>query len=121
MMVRGIKHDKPRRGTDGNATMTGEFADCRRIDADKSRRIGQRMIEMRDAHRLAIGVEYIVITVGKETVAAIITGRRDEDAALAHLLHDGDATPAWRAAGRAILQIHIDCRQRDDGNLGLGQ
>ena len=55
---------------------------------------------MQDTYRLAERIEHIVVAIGIKTVAAIVAGGGDADAALEHFMHDGHAAPARRAAGR---------------------
>src|ERR1700749_663309 len=78
------------------------------------------MIEMHDTHCLAESVEHVMVAIVRETVAAIIAGGSNRDAAPAHFMDHPDAAPAWRAAGRSVLQIHIEGGQCDDGDLRFG-
>ena len=75
---------------------------------------------MENTHRLPVGIQHIVIAIGMKAVPAIVTCGRDTDAAAEHFLDDGDAPPARRAIFLAILQIHVDGRQRNDRDFGLG-
>src|SRR5271163_962678 len=79
------------------------------------------MIEMQDADRLAEGVDDVVVAIGIKTVAAIVAGGGDADAAPEHFLDHGHAAPAWGASRLAVLQIHIDRRQRDNGDFSRCQ
>ena len=101
--------------------MTFEMADPCRSGANDGRRPGQRVIEMQDADRLAVCIEHIVIAVGVKAVAAIVASRRHADTAALHFMDNGDAAPTRRTPFGAVLQVHIDGWQRDDGDVGLRQ
>src|ERR1700691_5663318 len=78
------------------------------------------MIEMQDTHRLPVGVKYVVIAICMEAIPTVVARGCNPNAAAKHFLDDGDAPPARRAVFLAILQIHIDGRQRNDGDFRLG-
>ena len=76
---------------------------------------------MEDAGRLAEHLEHIEIAVGIEGIAGVVGGDHHLHAGRGQLMQRGDAAPARRAAGLAVLQVHVDHRQRDDGDAGLGE
>ena len=73
-----------------------------------------RMIEMQDARRLAIDLEHVEIAIGVERIARVVARDHHGDARGIELMQRRDAAPARRAAGHAILQIHVAHRQRHD-------
>src|ERR1700739_1721168 len=101
--------------------MADELTDIGRGRADQRRRAGQRMIQMQDADRLTEGIDNVVVAIGIETIAAIVAGRRDPNAAPEHLVNYGNAAPAWRPTLVTVLQVHVDRRKRDDGDVSLSQ
>ena len=92
-------------------------ADGRR--AEQVGPIRGRVIEMQDAGRLAKHLEEIEIAIGVERIAGVVGGDHHGHAGRGQLVQRRDAAPARRAAGLAVLQVHVDERQRDDRDAGL--
>ena len=75
---------------------------------------------MGDAHRLAEDLDHVEIAIGIERIAGVVGGDRDRNPVLDEFVQQGDAAPARRAVGDAVLQVHVAHGQRDDGDAGFG-
>src|SRR5947209_916712 len=78
------------------------------------------MIEVQDARRLAIDLKHVEIAIGIERIARVVARDHYGDARGVELVQGRDATPARRAAGDAVLQIHVAHRQRHDRDARFG-
>jgi len=70
------------------------------------------MIEVQYPNGLTEGIDHVMIAIGMERIAAIVTGDRDWYAAVAHFVDRRDAAPTWRPPIAPILKIKIDGWQR---------
>ena len=73
---------------------------------------------MQDAHALAPHLEHVEIAIGIEGIAHVVAGDHHVDARVAEFVQRGDAAPARRAAGLAVLQEEVAHRQRNDAEPG---
>ena len=92
------------------------FGDCPELPRPDDRlrhraghpgRIGERMIEVQNAHRLTEGINHVVIAISMEWIATIVAGDRDRYAAPAHFVDRRDAAPARRPFTASVLKIKI--------------
>ncbi|HVA12110.1 MAG TPA: hypothetical protein VNF99_02565 [Stellaceae bacterium] len=88
--------------------------------AGKGGHISKGMIKMHDPHRLAEGLDHVVIAIGMERVAAIVAADGDGNPAAAHFLDRCDAAPTRCPTALAILKIKVDRRQGHHGDPRLG-
>ncbi|MPL60722.1 hypothetical protein SDC9_06283 [bioreactor metagenome] len=96
-----------------------EAAGAGGVRGEGARPVGAGVVEMRDPRRLAHHLDHVEIAIGIERIAGVVGGEADVDAARSHLVHQRHPAPARRAAGRAVLQVHVAHRQADDIQPGL--
>jgi hypothetical protein len=59
-------------------------------------RIAEWMIEVQNSYGLTEGIHHVMIAIGMERIAAIVTRDRDCYGAVAHFMDRRDAAPTWR-------------------------
>jgi hypothetical protein len=82
--------------------------------------IAEWMIEVQNSYGLTEGIHHVMIAIGMERIAAIVTRDRDGYAAVAHFVDRRDAAPTWRPPVAPILKIRIDGWQRHYRDARLG-
>ena len=75
-------------------------------------RIAEWMIEVQNSCGLTEGIHHVMVAIGMERIAAIVTRDRDWYAAVAHFVNRRDTAPTWRPPIAPILKIKIDGWQR---------
>ncbi len=83
-------------------------------------RIAEWMIEVQNSYGLTEGIHHVMIAIGMERIAAIVTRDRDWYAAVAHFMDRRDAAPTRRSPVAPILKIKIDGWQRHYRDTRLG-
>ena len=83
-------------------------------------RIAEWMIEVQNSYGLTEGIHHVMIAIGMERIAAIVTRDRDGYAAMAHFMDRRDAAPTRRSPIAPILNIKIDGWQRHYRDTRLG-
>ena len=78
------------------------------------------MIEVQNSYGLTEGIHHVMIAIGMERIAAIVTRDRDWYAAVAHFVDRRDAAPTWGPPIAPILKIKIDGWQRHYRDARLG-
>ena len=82
--------------------------------------IAEWMIEVQNSYGLTEGIHHVMIAIGMERIAAIVTRDRDWYAAVAHFVDRRDAAPTWGPPIAPILKIKIDGWQRHYRDARLG-